>query len=40
MSHDLDRPLLSRPLKVDEIKDSVQGEIEATPSELAAIACD
>src|SRR4029078_712908 len=38
MSHDLDRPPLSRPLKVDEIKDSVQGEIEATPSELAAIA--
>ena len=38
MSHDLDRPPLSRPLKVDEIKDSVQGEIVAMPSELAAIA--
>src|SRR4029078_8243403 len=38
MSHDLDRPPLSRPLKVYEINESVQGEIEATPSELAAIA--
>ena len=38
MNDDLDRPPLSRPLKVDEIKDSVQGEIETTPSELAAVA--
>src|SRR4029453_6787734 len=37
-NRDLDRPPLSRPLKVDEIKDNVQGEIEATPSELAAVA--
>jgi uncharacterized metal-binding protein YceD (DUF177 family) len=37
MNHDLNRPPLSRPLKVDEIK-SVQVEIEATPSELAAVA--
>src|SRR4029078_8055652 len=38
MSQDFYRPPLSRPLKVDEIKDSVQGEIVAMPSELAAIA--
>jgi uncharacterized metal-binding protein YceD (DUF177 family) len=37
MKHDLDRPL-SRPIRVDEIKDGAQGEIEATQSELAAIA--
>src|SRR5262245_49908504 len=37
MNHDLGRPPLSRPIKVDEIKDSVQGETQATPSELAAI---
>jgi uncharacterized metal-binding protein YceD (DUF177 family) len=38
MSHDTDRPPLSRLLRVDEIRDGAQGEIEATQPELAAIA--
>jgi uncharacterized protein len=38
MSHDTDRPPLSRLLRVDEIRDGAHGEIEATQPELAAIA--
>jgi uncharacterized metal-binding protein YceD (DUF177 family) len=38
MNHDLKRPPLSRSLRVDEIKDGAQGEIDATASELAGIA--
>jgi uncharacterized metal-binding protein YceD (DUF177 family) len=38
MKHDLDRQPLSRPIRVDEIKDGAQDEIDATQSELVAIA--
>jgi uncharacterized metal-binding protein YceD (DUF177 family) len=38
MSHDTDCPPLSRLLRVDEIRDGAQTEIEATQSELAAMA--
>ena len=38
MTEDIDRPVLSRPLKVDEIRDGTSGEIAATESELEAIA--
>ena len=38
MVEEVDRPILSRPLKVDEIKDGATGEIAATEPELRAIA--
>jgi hypothetical protein len=38
MSQDTDRPPLSRPFRVDEIRDGAQGEIEPTQPELGAIA--
>src|SRR5262249_12427437 len=38
MKQDLNRQPLSRPIRVDEIKDGAQGEIDATQSELAVIA--
>ena len=38
MTNDIDPPVLSRPLKLDEIRDSTTGEIAATDAELAAIA--
>jgi uncharacterized metal-binding protein YceD (DUF177 family) len=38
MNHNSSRPPLSRPIRVDEIKDSAQGETHAAQSELAAIA--
>jgi uncharacterized protein len=37
MKQDLDCQLLVRPIRVDEIKDGAQGEIDATQSELLAI---
>jgi uncharacterized protein len=37
MKYDLDRHPLSRPIRVDEIKEGAEGEIDATQSELAAI---
>jgi hypothetical protein len=38
MNDNLSRPPLSRPIKVDEVKDTVQGEIDATQPELSAVA--
>jgi uncharacterized metal-binding protein YceD (DUF177 family) len=38
MSKDVDRAPLSRPLHVDEIKESASGEVDATKAEMAAIA--
>lgn len=38
MTNDVDTPVLSRPLKVDEIRDGTSGETVATEAELAAIA--
>jgi hypothetical protein len=38
MTSDIDTPVLSRPLKVDEIRDGTSGETAATEAELAAIA--
>lgn len=38
MTNDIDPPVLSRPLKVDEIRDGTSGETAATEAELAAIA--
>ena len=38
MTEDVERPVLSRPLKVDEIKEGVSAEIAANAAELAAIA--
>jgi uncharacterized metal-binding protein YceD (DUF177 family) len=38
MTNDIDTPVLSRPLKVDEIRDGTGGETAATDTELAAIA--
>lgn len=38
MTEDDDRPVLSRPLKVDEIRDGASGEIAATEPELGSIA--
>ena len=38
MKQHMERSPLSRPLKVDEIKDGANGKIEATPAELAAMA--
>ena len=35
MKHDLDRQPLSRPFRIDDIKDGAQGEFAATQSELA-----
>lgn len=37
MTEDVDQTVLSRPLKVDEIKDGVSGEIAATESEIETI---
>ncbi len=37
MTEDFDRPVLSRPLKVDEIKDGASAEIAASDAELDAI---
>ena len=38
MTEDVERPILSRPLKVDEIRDGESGEIVVTESELEAVA--
>ena len=38
MNEDVDRPVLSRPLKVDEIKDGTSAEITANDAELEAMA--
>jgi hypothetical protein len=38
MTEDDDRPVLSRPLKVDEIRDGASGEIAVTEPELGSIA--
>lgn len=38
MNEDVDRPVLSRPLKVDEIKDGTSAEIVANDAELEAMA--
>ncbi|HCL61509.1 MAG TPA: hypothetical protein DIC31_03345, partial [Rhizobiales bacterium] len=38
MSNDNDRPPISRPLKVEEIRDGASGVIDATQSEMADIA--
>jgi uncharacterized metal-binding protein YceD (DUF177 family) len=38
MTNDSDTPVLSRPLKIDEIRDGSNGKTEATEAELAAIA--
>ncbi|MGE3528726.1 MAG: DUF177 domain-containing protein [Methyloceanibacter sp.] len=38
MTEDVACPILSRPLKVDEIRDGVSGEIAATSAELEAVA--
>ena len=38
MTQDVDRPVLSRPLKVDEIKDGASGEIAVSDAEMEAIA--
>jgi len=38
MTQDADRPVLSRPLKVDEIRDGTSGETAAKEAELTAIA--
>jgi Large ribosomal RNA subunit accumulation protein YceD len=38
MSNDADRPPISRPLKVEEIRDGAGGQIDATQSEMADIA--
>ena len=38
MTEDVDRPVLSRPLKVDEIKDGASAEIAANDAELDAMA--
>jgi uncharacterized metal-binding protein YceD (DUF177 family) len=38
MSEDIDRLPLSRPLRVDDMRDGATGEIEATKAEMAAIA--
>jgi Large ribosomal RNA subunit accumulation protein YceD len=38
MTEDVDRPVLSRPFKVDEIKDGASVEIVANDAELAAMA--
>ncbi len=40
MTQDVDGPVLSRPLKVDEIRDGASGEIAATDAEMEAIAGD
>ena len=37
MSEDIGRQVLSRPFKVDEIRDGASGEIAVTESELEAI---
>ena len=37
MTEDDDRPVLSRPVKVDEIRDGASGEIAVTESELGSI---
>src|SRR5262245_3451731 len=38
MTEDIDRPILSRPLKVDEIRDGASGEIFVTGAELETVA--
>ena len=38
MTNDIDTPVLSRPLKIEEIRDGTSGETAATEAELAAIA--
>jgi len=38
MNEDIDRPVFSRPLKVDEIKDGTSAEIVANDAELEAMA--
>lgn len=38
MTEDVERPILSRPLKVDEIRDGASGEIVVTESEREAVA--
>jgi hypothetical protein len=38
MTSDIETPVLSRPLKVEEIRDGTSGETTATAAELAAIA--
>ena len=38
MTEDVEGPILSRPLKVDEIRDGASGEIVATAAELEAVA--
>jgi hypothetical protein len=38
MTENLDRQILSRPLKVDELRDGATGEIAATHAEMEAIA--
>jgi uncharacterized protein DUF177 involved in 23S rRNA accumulation len=38
MTEDIDRPILSRPLKVDEIRDGASGEIVVTGAELETVA--
>ena len=38
MTEDVERPILSRPLKVDEIRDGASGKIVVTKSELEAVA--
>jgi hypothetical protein len=38
MTEDAQPPILSRPLKVDEIRDGASGEIGVTGAELEAIA--
>jgi Large ribosomal RNA subunit accumulation protein YceD len=38
MKHNLSHPPLWRPIRVEQIKDAAQGEIEATQAELTAIA--
>jgi uncharacterized metal-binding protein YceD (DUF177 family) len=38
MTEDADRPILSRPLKVDEIRDGASGEIVVTGAELETLA--
>ena len=38
MTQDVDRPVLSRPLKVDEIKDGASGEIAVSDADMEAVA--
>ena len=38
MTQDADKPVLSRPVKVDEIRDGASGEVAATHAEMGVIA--